>query len=272
MRAGALALLSSAIVACADAPPRAVDGAGYYLVAAGGAKTIGRPSIELGPGFGLAIVEQRLIDGQLRGRSVRGHWVPMDRLVRARPSSFAGAVLSDGALDVAWMMPSLTRVRITGDEGDRLRTDRGLLPAASLARPRRAPRPDGVAPGERWIDLDLTSNTLVAYEGDRAVFATLVSTGVGAPGSPIATPRGLFRIKAKLPAMDMDNREHTGVVPYAYEAVPHVQVFDGSKALHGTLWHSRFGHAASHGCVNLSPADAARLYAWTTIGTPLNIR
>jgi hypothetical protein len=269
----ALLFLSIVICGCADAPTRTtVDGAGYYLVSVGGMKTIGTPSIELGPGFGLSIVEQRVVEGQLRGRTARGHWVPMDKLTRARPSTFSGALLADGALDVAWIVPSLTRVRITGDDGDRVRTDRGVVPAASLARPRRTPRPDGIGANERWIDVELASNTLVAYEGDRAVFATLVSTGVGTPGSPIATPRGLHRIKAKLPTMDMDNREHTGVVPYSYEAVPHVQVFEGSKALHGTLWHARFGHPASHGCINLSPADAERLYAFTAVGTPLNIR
>lgn len=282
MRAVAAALLSIAMSACsgADAPaPAPVGGAGYYLVAAGGARTLGAAPIDLGAGFGLSIVEQRVVGGQLRGRSARGHWVAMDRLVPARPSPFAGAALSDGALDVAWIIapgagaPPLTRVRVLaeGDAG-RVRTDRGLLPIRALARPRRVARPEGVAADERWIDLELATNTLVAYEGDRAVFATLVSTGVGTPGSAIATPRGLFRIKAKLPTMDMDNHEHTGVVPYAYEAVPHVQVFEGSKALHGTLWHARFGHPASHGCVNLSPADAERLYAWSRVGTPLNIR
>ena len=35
--------------------------------------------------------------------------------------------------------------------------------------------------GERWIDVDLETQTLVAYEGLRPVFATLVSTGKGTP-------------------------------------------------------------------------------------------
>jgi hypothetical protein len=33
-------------------------------------------------------------------------------------------------------------------------------------------------------------------------------------------------------------------------------------ALHGTFWHDRFGRRASHGCVNLSMADARWLFDW----------
>ena len=58
----------------------------------------------------------------------------------------------------------------------------------------RAPRPGAVGPRERWIDVDLSSQTLMAYEGDAPVFATLVATGIGGPGSPLATPVGIFRI------------------------------------------------------------------------------
>src|SRR5262249_21177831 len=43
-----------------------------------------------------------------------------------------------------------------------------------LARP--AP-PSDLAEGEKWIDVDLTRQTLVAFEGRRPVFATLISSG-----------------------------------------------------------------------------------------------
>jgi hypothetical protein len=62
----------------------------------------------------------------------------------------------------------------------------------------------------------------------------------------------------------MDNLEHTEVIPYSYEDIPLVQYFTDRVALHAALWHQRFGHPASHGCINLSPADAERLFAFTT--------
>jgi hypothetical protein len=39
--------------------------------------------------------------------------------------------------------------------------------------------------------------------------------------------------------------------------------FEGSYALHGAFWHNNFGHEQSHGCVNLAPLDAKRLFFWT---------
>lgn len=65
------------------------------------------------------------------------------------------------------------------------------------------PPPEGVAPGERWIEVNTYEQTLAAYEGDRLIFATLVSTG----RSNTWTPNGLTRIWAKLPSTPMINRD-----------------------------------------------------------------
>jgi len=54
----------------------------------------------------------------------------------------------------------------------------------------RVGRPEGVPAGEKWIAVNLAEQTLAAYEGDRMVFATLVSTGL----PWWQTPEGLFRI------------------------------------------------------------------------------
>ena len=82
-----------------------------------------------------------------------------------------------------------------------------------LRVPHRSPRPPAVADDEPWLDVELATQTLVAYLGDKPVFATLVATGVGADGTPFATPKGIHRVRAKLLAATMDNLEHTGVVP-----------------------------------------------------------
>jgi lipoprotein-anchoring transpeptidase ErfK/SrfK len=48
--------------------------------------------------------------------------------------------------------------------------------------------------------------------------------------------------------------------PYAVEAVPWVSFFSEGYGLHATYWHNSFGIKKSHGCVNLSLADAERLF------------
>jgi lipoprotein-anchoring transpeptidase ErfK/SrfK len=138
----------------------------------------------------------------------------------------------------------------------------GWMSESDLRVPHRAPRPVGVGEDEPWVDVELATQTLVAYLGDRPVLATLVATGVGAEGTAFATPKGLHHVRGKLLAATMDNLEHTGVVPYSYEEVPFTQ-YIGRVALHGAFWHDQFGIPRSHGCINLSPADAEWLFAFT---------
>jgi len=61
------------------------------------------------------------------------------------------------------------------------------------------------ASGVRWIDVNLTTQMLTAYEGSRPVYAAAVSTGL--PWTP--TPKGQFRIWVKL----MHSDAGAGVLP-----------------------------------------------------------
>ncbi|MBM4356469.1 MAG: L,D-transpeptidase, partial [Deltaproteobacteria bacterium] len=138
--------------------------------------------------------------------------------------------------------------------------------ASDLRRPSvAAPPPEVDSPaGERWIDVDLAGQTLVAYEGARPVFATLVSTGRGKPGSALGTPLGTHRIWVKLLGATMDNLEDPGAANYyRIEDVPYVQFFSKGVGLHAAFWHRNFGRVRSHGCVNLAPRDAAFLFDFT---------
>jgi hypothetical protein len=119
--------------------------------------------------------------------------------------------------------------------------------------------PEGVAEDEVWLDVDLEQHTLTIYEGPVAQYVTVVSSG--SPKNP--TPTGLFRIQAKHAWGDMRSLPGEEDEPYYVEAVPWVMYFRGRYALHGTFWHNRFGFRLSHGCVNLAPQDAARVYAAT---------
>jgi hypothetical protein len=126
------------------------------------------------------------------------------------------------------------------------------------------PMPAGVKPGERWIDIDLDQQLLVAYEGDLPVYATLVSTGL----KDTPTETGIYRIWKKVSETDMKGL--TGEDPYSVATVPWTQFFSPEKglALHTSYWHDRFGFQKSHGCVNLAPRDARWLYFFTDPQVP----
>lgn len=119
--------------------------------------------------------------------------------------------------------------------------------------------------GEKWIDVNLTKQTIVLYEGTVPVYATMVSTGEAGledPKHTTATKRGIFRIHTKHVAATMSSDE----VGEEFELrdVPYVQYFDKEGyALHGAYWHDRFGVPKSHGCINLTPEDARRVFYWT---------
>ena len=55
---------------------------------------------------------------------------------------------------------------------------------------------------------------------------------------------------------------------YELQDVPYVQYFQGGYALHAAFWHEKFGTPVSHGCVNLSPKDAAWVFEWTLPEVP----
>ena len=125
------------------------------------------------------------------------------------------------------------------------------------------PPPRNLAPGEKWIDVNLGLESLVAFEGDKPVFATIISSGRhdDDPAKDHRTRPGEFRVREKHISATMDNDTATDG-PYSIEDVPWIMYFDGSTALHGAFWHSRFGHERSHGCVNMTPHDAHELFGW----------
>lgn len=124
--------------------------------------------------------------------------------------------------------------------------------------------------GEKWISVSINKQTLVLYEGERPVFATLVSTGeagVDSPEETTATKRGIFRIHTKHVTSTMAS-DDIGE-EFELRDVPYVQYFaKGGFALHGAYWHDRFGTPKSHGCINLSPEDARRIFHWTDPQVP----
>jgi len=134
--------------------------------------------------------------------------------------------------------------------------------------PPPSPTPDDLSPARssvqgnvRWIDIDLGRQTLTAYAGQTPVRSTLVSTGL--PGT--ATPVGRFHIYVKYRYDDMSGPG------YYLPDVPYTMYFHRGYGIHGTYWHSNFGHPMSHGCINLPTAEAQWLFDWASVGTLVNI-
>jgi hypothetical protein len=107
-------------------------------------------------------------------------------------------------------------------------------------------------PGEKWIEVNLTTQQVTAWEGDQPVFSFIASTGL--PNTP--TIQGKYYIYWKLESALM-----TGPGYYLPE-VPYTMYFYAGYALHGTYWHDSFGQPMSHGCVNLETGNAKTLFEW----------
>ncbi len=217
--------------------------------------------------------------------------------------------------------------------------------------------PDEAKQGKKWVEISITNQTLVMWEGQKAVYATLVSTGQAGlddPKKTTATVRGVFHIRNKHVTATMDSNErssvggkanttapaanepiaqgdddkpapkhkgdkkpakataekgtklaknppkgegkakasaagekneHEKIVPHKGDGeygvtkrrgegtfllrdVPWIQYFESGYALHAAYWHDVFGTPRSHGCVNLAPVDAHRLFMWTDPPVP----
>lgn len=114
---------------------------------------------------------------------------------------------------------------------------------------------------DKWIEVDLTHQRLTMYVGQAAIASYLISSG----RAQTPTQTGTFAIYRKLPLTTM-----TGTILGEYYYVPNIKwvsYFDGGEAFHGTYWHHNFGHPMSHGCVNMTEADAKTLYDFAPIGT-----
>ncbi len=114
---------------------------------------------------------------------------------------------------------------------------------------------------ERWIQIDLKNQRLIAWEGGNQVYAIVISTGKNAT----PTRPGIFTIQTKLPKSRMRGAN------YDVPNVPYVMFYEGNYAIHGAYWHRRFGTPVSQGCVNVAVNHARWLFDWASVGTPVVI-
>lgn len=127
----------------------------------------------------------------------------------------------------------------------------------------------GVSTQEKLIEVDLSDQTLKAWDGSSLFLQTPVSTGL--PWFP--TPTGDFNIWIKLRATRMEGGE--GKYYYNLPNVPYTMFFQNAQVpswrgygVHGAYWHNDFGKPHSHGCVNLPLGAAEKLYYWALPTVP----
>ena len=124
------------------------------------------------------------------------------------------------------------------------------------------------APGEKWIDVNLSNYTVTGYEGATVVKGPTAMVP-GAPATP--TIKGNFAVERKYRSKTMRGF-NTDRSRYVSPNVPYAMFFSGGYALHGAPWRGSFGWGGpggSHGCVNMPVSGARDFYEWAPIGTPV---
>ncbi|MFO0661058.1 MAG: L,D-transpeptidase [Polyangiaceae bacterium] len=179
-----------------------------------------------------------------------------------------GAMIETGT---AWPKQSFIEVKgksvlvdkvsyVPTSDDEYVRTDEALVIRTGGERPKF------VGSRDKWIRISVFQGSLVAFVGDSPVFVTAMSAGTGGATdtldpSKTATLMGRFQVSWKHVTADMSGRE--GRSGWRVSDVPWVMYFKDSFAVHGAWWHDDFGRPKSHGCINLSPADAKRIFDWT---------
>ncbi len=182
-------------------------------------------------------------------------WVIMDAYITQNPGSYFNP--SDKPIAKYTMIKILQAKRIGRWNWYRI-DDNWWIEQRMVAMVQARPRPEGIGPDEKWIDADLYEQTICAYEGDKMVYATLISSGV----RDYETVQGKYRIWIKARSAKMSGGEKEGT-RYFLEDVPYHMYFLSNYAIHGVYWHNRFGTRQSHGCLNVSLKDARWFFYWT---------
>jgi hypothetical protein len=235
-------------------------------------------------------------------KTTRGLVTPTDRFWAAAASDFQGVELGEKwKLPVAWVYgwrKSTTLYELDADGknfkpvGEAKRFEPLQLTGKTFERAGRryyetheqrwirenririadpGPPPERLQATERWVDINLHEQTLVAFDGHRPAYATLISSGKESrvKEKDHRTPVGEWRVREKHLTTTMDgDGTAAGDLPYSIEDVPYVMYFHRSYAVHGAFWHKNFGVQMSHGCVNLAPLDAKWLFLFTSPPLP----
>ena len=110
---------------------------------------------------------------------------------------------------------------------------------------------------EKWIEIDLSKQELIAWEGNDIYMQFPISSGLYDP-----TPPGTYSIYWKIRYIRMvGGTKGTGDY-YDLPNVPDTMFFYEGYGIHGAYWHHNFGHPMSHGCVNEPLEQAHEMFEW----------
>lgn len=121
---------------------------------------------------------------------------------------------------------------------------------------------------DQYIIVDISEQTLKAYEHGALVYSSLVSSGT----YYYPTPLGRTQVTDKLLWHDYvwsygeDNPNN-----YALTDVKYNLRFRQHYYLHNAYWHDNFGNRMSHGCVNIDYDDVEWIYNWADVGATVEI-
>ncbi|WP_437291594.1 L,D-transpeptidase family protein [Sorangium sp. So ce406] len=287
--------------AIAPLPPLAA--LGIALGAKDSARVDLRSALKAAPlrkGSGVAITRTFTTgetDGRRLGATPDGRLIPVDRLQAALGSTWHGLDVEQLGLPVAFIHRhdvntwSLGRGKASPNEEElerrtgvpltgKFRTVGGVrfeeardgfwLRAQDLVViVRRTRFPDFAKGSQRWIDVSLANQTLTAYEGQKPIYATLISSGrdqLRDPGSSASTARGTFRVRSKHVTRNIDPREVADSFDVA--DAPWVIDFAPGHAMTGMYWSAGVGEAQGFHDIAMTPIDARRLFLWTEPQVP----
>jgi hypothetical protein len=140
---------------------------------------------------------------------------------------------------------------------------------------RNAPVAPPPVPGDapaagRWIDVNLTQQLMVAYDGRDVQRVIVTTTGMAG----WETPPGFYQILWRVPNETMDSDAIGAEHFYKLEHVLFTQYFtEKGHALHYAWWRTpqTIGRPGSHGCLNMLLDDSQYLWDWANIGTPVYV-
>jgi hypothetical protein len=122
----------------------------------------------------------------------------------------------------------------------------------------------------RWIDVNLTQQLLVAYDGRDVNRVVVITTGMAG----WETPSGFYQILWRVPNETMESGAIGAEHFYKLEDVLFTQYFTNQgHAIHYAWWRTpqTIGRPGSHGCLNTLFDDAQYLWDWASIGTPVYV-
>ena len=228
--------------------------------------------------------------------------VPADRVRKIKRSTFHGVNVAEGwDLPIAWNRTKGEKPKLHRDDTGKLTESADVIPAKTPVKIRpdkvtqggevffelreepgvfvresdvtvtwqRTQLPNGVKPGQKWIEAKILPGTLTAYGGLTPVRATMFSPGKG--GVPVpgmdheryaTTAIGFFPLEWKERIATMTNENGEPKILW-YTDVPRIQYLKAPLAMHVAYWHEDFGNPKSAECVNISAMDGQWLFDWT---------